>query len=743
MPSRLRHPGGAVPSLRYRLFWLAAAALLPFALVAALAIAEIAAERRAETRLTAMELSRILIHSVDAELRRTIAVLEVLAQSPELERGELQAFYERCRRLAQRQPHWRSVSLTDAGMHRVFNTGFPFPPPPIDIVDPPSFQRTVATGAPVVGGVRTFRGRWAFTVRVPVLRDGKVRYVLSVPVDPAAIHAVLVRQGIAEDWTVAVYDESGLRVARSRAHEESVGARATPSLQRLMQGATPEGSGIATTVEGEAVHTGFSRRSEFGWSVVVGLPDSRVRAVLRRQTLLHAGGLLVSCLLCISLAFLASRRVTGPMASLREAARALGRREPLPEVRSGVREIDEVAAALAAALKELQSSEAQREALLKATEAALARAEAAGRAKDEFLAVLGHELRNPLAPIVTSLHVMERKGDTATAPQRALIRRQVAQMTRLVDDLLDVSRITSGRVELKRAPLDLNAVVERAVEAAAPAPGAAAPRLSVRLADVPARVSGDEVRLVQVVSNLLVNAFKFTPPDGRVEVEVRAGGERVEVRVTDSGRGIPKEFLPRVFDLFTQASREGERTSEGLGLGLAIVRSLVELHGGQVGVHSEGPGRGSCFTVTLPAASEPAAVPAAPHPAAAVRGEGRILVVDDNVDAADSLATWLGMHGYEVRTEHHPEAALQALDAFVPDVAILDIGLPGMDGYELARRLRAHPAGVGAALLALTGYGQASDRQQALDAGFDLHLAKPVDAERLLSVLASLRAGGG
>ncbi|MCW7537376.1 ATP-binding protein [Aquabacterium sp. A7-Y] len=371
-------------------------------------------------------------------------------------------------------------------------------------------------------------------------------------------------------------------------------------------------------------------------------------------------------------------------------------------------------------------------------EAARRDADAANRAKDEFLAMLGHELRNPLAPIVTALHLMDRRGDPASQPERELISRQVAHLSRLVDDLLDISRITRGAIELKLEVLDIAFIVRRAVEQVWPALEKRGLRFDASLPCEALPVSGDATRLVQVFVNLLGNAAKFTPAGGHVALEVEADDGSVRVAVKDTGAGIAPELLPRVFDLFVQRPQPSDRMEGGLGLGLTIARRLVEMHGGRLTAASEGPGLGSVFTVELPrAAIAPAPatppIPAAPRPAA-----GRLLVVDDNPDSAEMQAQLLALGGHEVRVAFDGPSALAMVADYTPDVAVLDIGLPGMDGYELAQRLKALPQLSRLRLVALTGYGREPDRERALRSGFDLHLVKPVDPERLLKSIQEL-----
>jgi PAS domain S-box-containing protein len=395
----------------------------------------------------------------------------------------------------------------------------------------------------------------------------------------------------------------------------------------------------------------------------------------------------------------------------------------------------------------------ERARLFRAEQAARAHAEAANRAKDEFLAMLGHELRNPLAPILTALEMMKLRGDDKMEHERTVLERQVRHVVSLVDDLLDVSRVTRGKIALRREALEISQVVTKAIEMASPLLEQKAHTLRV---DVPRHglvVDADPMRLAQIVANLVTNAAKYTDGGGQVSVVASRDGQEVALRVRDTGVGIAPAMLPHIFDLFVQGERSLDRGQGGLGIGLTIVRSLVELHGGRVSAASEGVGKGSEFTVRLPAAvamvsevlADSPTIPIArvgalatgPSPAESpaplsARGK-RVLVVDDNTDAADLLAEALRQAGHEVAVSYDGPRALEAATSFRPHAAILDIGLPVMDGYELARRLRAQADGI--CLVALTGYGQESDRLRALQAGFDAHMVKPIDVNSVRAIL--------
>ena len=378
---------------------------------------------------------------------------------------------------------------------------------------------------------------------------------------------------------------------------------------------------------------------------------------------------------------------------------------------------------------------------------ARADAERANAVKDEFLAMLGHELRNPLAPIVTAVELMAARGDAGLERERSIIDRQVRHLVRLVDDLLDVSRITRGKITLQREEVDLVEVVAAGTETASPL--LEHRRHAVQVNVPPGRffVLGDRARLAQVVSNLVTNAAKYTDPGGHIEITANDDGAHVALRVRDTGIGMPAELVPRVFDLFEQGARTIDRSAGGLGLGLAIVKSIASMHGGSVTATSAGPGCGSEFVVRLPQMrpeERPArSVTPSELPESGPSGARRILIVDDNEDGADLLDSALSMMGHTTRVAHDGPEALEAAREFRPNLALVDIGLPVMDGYEVARRLRAMSDRKCPTLVAVTGYGQESDRRRTREAGFDGHLVKPVELSRLSELVGRLDNTGG
>jgi PAS domain S-box-containing protein len=364
----------------------------------------------------------------------------------------------------------------------------------------------------------------------------------------------------------------------------------------------------------------------------------------------------------------------------------------------------------------------------------------ANQQKDEFLALLSHELRNPLTPILTSARLLERRVDAESRPDVDVIVHQVKHVSRLVDDLLDVARVARGAITLSKTRLEPAKVMTRALAATAPLFNQRGHRLEIDIPEHGLAVDADEVRLTQIFDNLLSNAARYTPPGGTVRVSGRREGEVVILCFRDTGRGIERSLLPDLFELFVQGPRGADRAEGGLGMGLSLVRALTELHGGVVTAHSDGPGLGSEFTVRLPAAARDSDGSAAPSTSgssqSATSGRGtRVLVVDDHREVADGLKRLLRLLGYDVRVELNPLDALATAEAFRPEIALLDLGLPTMDGYALAMELRARLGAGAPTLIALSGYNQPQDRRRSHDAGFATHLVKPIDVDDLVAAL--------
>jgi signal transduction histidine kinase len=366
-------------------------------------------------------------------------------------------------------------------------------------------------------------------------------------------------------------------------------------------------------------------------------------------------------------------------------------------------------------------------------------AEAANRRQNEFLAMLAHELRNPLVPISMSSMLLERSANAN--PQllnfSKVIRRQVDHMSRLLDDLLDAARISSGKITLNLEPLSLSGTIDQALETVLPRIGERKQQLDLDLPGEELATRGDRVRLTQVFTNLIGNASKYTGDGGRIGVRVAREGDQIVAVVSDNGTGIAPEVLPHIFDLFTQGPRSLARSEGGLGVGLNVVRNLVAMHGGTIEAESAGVGQGSRFTLRLPACALPEAEPPEPERAAAPGGGCRVLIIEDNPDACETLKAFFDMEGHEVHIAQDGQSGLDALLGQAFDVVVCDIGLPGMDGLEVMTRLRAANQGAGPVAIGLSGYGQAEDRARAAQAGFDHYLVKPVDPDALLALVAA------
>jgi signal transduction histidine kinase len=448
------------------------------------------------------------------------------------------------------------------------------------------------------------------------MRDGKVRYVLTAVSNPDVARDILVRQRMSEDWVLSVFDSQGVRVARSRAHGKMVGTRGHESLRKLLGERGREGVGLTTTLEGDDVFTAYTR-TRSGWFVVMGLPVTAAHAAAWTTLAFTSTVVVISLLAGLFAALFLARRINRPMSRLTAAAKSLARGETPSIPASGVREIDEVASAMISAAEDLERAQAERAGLLESEREARKQAETANRGKDQFLAMLGHELRNPLAALSSASTLLEMGVSDAAAEKRlhGVIRRQVGNLGRLTDDLMDTARALLGKIELRRAPVDLARVAGNAINAVS---------MSGRFNDhvierdlQEAWVSGDEVRLEQIVCNLLVNAGKYTPAGKRIRISTRSDAATATLVVEDEGRGLSPDLAARVFDAFVQGERTLERAQGGLGVGLTLVRGLVELHGGSVSVHSDGEDRGARFTVSLPAIEQPVAPDTAPRTAGA------------------------------------------------------------------------------------------------------------------------------
>jgi signal transduction histidine kinase/ActR/RegA family two-component response regulator len=725
--------------IRVHLLILVLGAMLPGAVLTGVVVWWAFASNRAASERRLLESARVDASAVDREFDRTISVLQALATSPALDRDDLEAFYYEGRRVQATQAGLYNILLLSVQGQQVVSTRLPWGTPLLPAGEPDSLRRLIETRKPVVGPVRPpQRGgpEHLIAVRVPVERDGRLKYALTAVVHAESLGRLIPPQlPSSEDFTRTILDTEGTIAVRTRGGENFVGTRATEAFrERLRQ--RPESISSETTRDGILVYAATSR-GRFGWTAVVVVPRAALDAPLRTSMagVLTGGVLLMLCGLAAVLVL--SGRLTADLAGATRAAEAVAEGRPLPQVNAHVTETLRLQRSLATTALLLDRRAIERDEEIRRADAARGEAEEANKTKDQFLAVLGHELRNPLAPALTALELMKARDPQAFRREREVLERQVAHMARLVNDLLDVSRLARGKVQLVRRRFELREAIDRAVDMARPlmAQQAHSFEASAPAAGLP--VDGDIDRIVQILSNLLTNAAKYTPRGGRVTLTASAAADTVVVACEDSGPGIPPELVPTLFDTFAQGPRALDRREGGLGLGLSLARTFTELHGGTIRFEARNGQPGSRFVVTLPMAPAAAAGdPVEPADAPRQAAVQRVLVVDDNTDARDMLRTALGQAGHVLATAGTGPEAIEVAAGFHPDVGVLDIGLPGMDGYELAKHLRAaHPD---IRLIALTGYGGTADVAAAETAGFDAHQVKPIAMSALLALIESL-----
>ena len=726
--------------IRTHLMLMAIAMLLPVVIFSAVALHLLRNGERDAALRGLNETARASALLIDRELASSVAALEQLARSPHLESGDLRAFYQQASTLNRPDTSW--TVLLDENNHQLINTLRPFGQALPPIANGSRIKQVIDSQKPMVSDliVGEVSKRLLASVYVPVPAQGSRHLVLVQVFTAEFLNQILLQNAIPAEWIVAIVGTDGRFIARNHRSREMVGQLAKVELREAMQRST-QGLIRHKTLESIDSYDGFYRSQVAGWAIAVAAPVDRIESTAGQAVMLAALGLLLAIGFALLTAVVLGRRLARTLAQATEAAGALGQGEIADIPGSKVVEFDRLHTALVKASQTLSHSEAlrtqaeeEREELLLEATRARQRAEAESLSKDQFLAMLGHELRNPLAAISGAIALGERHGhaSVAAAEARAIIQRQSWHLSHLVDDLLDVSRMASGKIALKCQPIDLARKAHLCLESLRMTGRTAGYELQVQTE--PVWVSGDPTRIEQAVNNLLVNAFKFTPLGGQVSVSVGSAPGQAVLTVRDSGMGITPELMPRIFDMFVQGSTSLDRAQGGLGIGLALVRQLAKLHGGSVEARSAGPGQGSTFILRLPSIDAPVAQPGMPL-APAERHRWRILLIEDNDDARHMLGRLLDLEGHEPIEAANALGGLGLAARELPDLAIVDIGLPEMSGYEVAQRLRANPATAAMGLIALTGYGQEEDRRNALAAGFDFHLVKSVDVSRLLEVI--------
>ena len=683
--------------------------------------------------------ARALALALDRDINDIKTGVETLSASKYLNGPvDLAHFYEEGTTVSKGFGGW--AVLSDPSGRQILNTSRPLGAAlPIPTMASLEMMRSVADRRTTFVSnvfVGTVSRQPAVIVAAPIIRDGQVRYILDFSFPPTQFTKLLQEAALSRGWIALITDRDGGVVARVPDPAAFVG-RKEGQQWTTKTASADEGFLKGDVLGGPSVYSAYRRSRETGWVVAVAAPIKLVDAGIRRSMLaLSGGGVLLLAVAC-GLAYVLGKRIAAPIVALSDSLKAEPE-APLPAGQSRVSEVED----LRRALEDAQAAGRRAE----LAHAARREAEAANRAKDDFLAVLSHELRTPLNAMFGWVRML-RTGHldgAAAAHGLEVIERNVTQQSRLISDLLDASRIVFGRLELSLQAVDFPALVASVVESIRPSAEIRGISLKSELDPDASPVNGDPDRLRQVVENILGNAIKFTPPNGSVTVRLAGDGD-VCLTVSDTGRGIDGELLPHIFERFKQSDSPSPRSHAGLGLGLAIVRHLVELHGGRVRAESEGVGQGATFTVVLPIVASPEDTASAPMPAARrsdeERLEGlRVLVVEDDADARELVATVLAQAGAVTFTASNGRDGIAMVPRVRPDVLVCDLAMPDQDGLTVVREVKAWAAETGVALpaLALTAYARAEDREQALAEGFDRYLTKPVEPSELVGIVAGL-----
>jgi signal transduction histidine kinase len=728
--------------LRHHLLVLVIGVLLPVVVFAAILLWRLSVENRAvaEQRLTAT--ANDMAASIDRELTSVTRALTALAQSERLERGDLGGFYNEAQRVLRVQQNWDAVLLLDLSGNIIVDTSQAFDGPAHKVVDTKSYQQVLQSHEPAIGLMRQAAGGWKVPVRVPVIYDGQLKYVLTVTILPSSISRMLgMSQSVINEWTRSVIDADYTVIVRTRDPEAYIGKAASPRFREAVRN-HPQGVEATTTLDGMDVYTAYSRAPVSGWTAIVAVPrqvlDGPLRESMYGLAAAGAGALLISAFGAQVL----SRRVKQGMGQAADAAAMLLRGDRPEANQSAITEVALLHDALVRAADLLVARERERAENLQRALDAQKEAAAANSTKDQFLAVLSHELRTPLTPVMLAVRLLENepRHPESTKQMLAMIRRNVQLEVKLIDDLLDLTRVARGKLILNLGPVDVHEKIREVVAICEPEIKDKGLQLTVDPQADRSMVMADSARLQQVLWNLLKNAVKFTPEAGQITVRTACTGEQLKIDVIDTGIGIEPDALAKIFEAFEQGSETVTRQFGGLGLGLAISKAIVDLHGGKLAAYSEGQGKGAMFTLTLPLvipALKPSQNPAA-APELKQRKPARILLVEDNPDSSRAVTLAMQQYGYSVRNADGVDAALQAASDEPFDLVISDLGLPDGTGYDLMKQLRERHNLRG---VALSGYGMEDDVQRSLDAGFSQHLTKPVEIERLDSAVRAVLDG--
>ncbi|MBC7701310.1 ATP-binding protein [Aquabacterium sp.] len=720
--------------IRSHLFLIAAVALIPGFLAAAIAIEKVREGERLAALKGLNETVRATSLMVDGELQRALGALTALGASEHLRTGNFKAFYDQALTVNQAPYVW-TLLLDETGT-QVLNTFVPFGTPPPPLAARQRVAQVLATQRPLVTDliVDPLNGKLITTIYLPTKPlDGK-QYVVAQAFSVEHWKKAILQSQVQSDWVVAVIDHSGRFISRSKNSNGLLGKQARPELVAAAA-ASHDGLIRHKTIEGIESYDAFTHSELTGWTIAVAAPVQSIEASATQAVAVLTAGVLLALAGASVTALVLTRKFILAVDAASRTARSLAtEQQPQKVERTSLHEFNVLNDALAEAALLLEADRnakaalaQERKRLLDIETAAREDAQAQNAAKDQFLAMLGHELRNPLSAIAGATAILLQGQDRQIDAARYLgmIQRQSGHLTHIVNDLLDVSRMLSGKIVLDRQPLNLTECVRHCLEALLTTEKAAGRTCRVDAEEV--WIDGDIVRIEQVLNNLLTNAVKYSDAHGELHISVRASDGQAVVEIRDAGIGMSADWLPRVFEPFWQGPTITGTLHSGLGIGLALVKQLVELHGGEVKAHSEGEGQGSTFTVTWPSIPSPA--PVHNGQSTQIIAPCKVLLVEDNVDTLEATAELLRFSGHEVLVALDGDKALAMAAQHLPDVIVMDIGLPGMDGHEIAAALKADGRLQHIPLIAMTGYGH--QRPGAGASHFNAFLIKPVDPDLL------------
>ncbi len=685
--------------------------------------------------------------ALETEFDVTMRTLRTIGDASEIPEPEVEVVLRRrFRRLLDNNPDWALVALTDAQGTVAMRDGRDGAPP-IPALDAQSVAQALASDKGFISNlVTTQDGQHLVYIATAIRGDGGMQGVIYTAIRHSHWLRLLRSYPVSPQGTLTLLDAEATVVTRTVGDSEWTGHKAPSEFWNRVR-SRPEDSFRTAGMDGVPYYLAFTRSSGTDWVVATGVPESEVDTLLYRHVVVVMLVSIVALLGALLVAWRLGKDIHASMRGLLGAAHRLGDLEPANATPLPIQEAETVRGALLRAETQLQTREASLNAALEREAAARNLAESGNRAKDQFLAMMGHELRNPLGAIASAADALDADADAQSAARsRKIIRRQTSHLAAMVNDLMDVAQLESGGIVLHRAPLDLAQLVAKVVVRFEETGRSA--HLRTRTVLSPAWIDADEARTELIVTCLLDNACKYTPSGGTVTLEVLAEADASILRVRDTGMGITAQLMESMFDTFSQGGRGIERAEGGLGLGLALARRLAQLHGGTLSAASDGPGHGAVFSVTFPRVQPPVPAPALPPPPPVTDGASAatpvdtmvLTIVEDIDDTRESMELILEADGRRVNSAADGPEGVRVILEGPSDVALVDIGLPGFDGYEVARRVRQAPGGAGVLLVALTGYGTEADRATAMDAGFDHFLVKPFDRARFEAMLPEMLA---